>query len=189
MQKGDRLTGKTGQSIYEHISNYIDTCKNINASDEPKLQFFHYNVNDKARRLYRSIVQQIGKTFLKECSTSRNLFYYPRWQNRLSEYIHSSPLATVMKKRNVSVSEELNVFRENSTTVDAQDPPNHRIKMNLVIYMNDAVASLDWAQIPITQCATADNPWNIRNIFTALNAVWLHPENSPKPKQQCIYQR
>lgn len=43
--------------------------------------------------------------------------------------------------------------------------------------MHDAIVGLDWAQIAITQCAAANDSWNIHEISTALTTALRHNEN------------
>lgn len=80
-------------------------------------------------------------------------------------------------------SDGLEFLKKNNNKFGFQGPPNHWSDMDLVKYMHDAVAVLNWAQTAMTQCTVADVPWNYQKLFTALNAAWLHHEKLSQAKE------
>lgn len=56
--------------------------------------------------------------------------------------------------------------------IDVQGPPTHQSDLDLVVYLQNAAAGLEWARKPITECAAVDVPWNIHEFFTDLDAAW-----------------
>lgn len=88
-----------------------------------------------------------------------------------------------MKEKKKSVSDGLEFFKEKIIEFSVQGSPNHRSDMDLVKFMHDIVAGLEWARIAKTRCAASDIPWNIQNFFSTLDTAWLNYEKQDREKR------
>lgn len=78
-----------------------------------------------------------------------------------------------MVENKMSFSAVLGVSERKNHESFNEGPSRQRGYLNLIEYVYDAIAALDWAQIAVFYCAASDLSWITQNYFIAFDAAWL----------------
>lgn len=172
-----------GDDINEYFANYQNTCNDLNALDNQRLNYLHNLFDKGAERLYRNFYYPRATSFHDACEYVCNELNSETRQNRIRNYPQSLHVTKTMIEKNKSVNEAVEFIKERIIKLKIQGPNNHRRDVDLVEYMHDAVAGLDWDRTAITQCATAQTSSNIQMFSSALEILWLHCEGLIQAKR------
>lgn len=79
-----------------------------------------------------------------------------------------------MKEKHCPLNDELEHNRDTIATFGAQGAMNYPSGADIVEYLQDFVAGLEWAQYAMTASAASEHSWNQQKLLAGLDAAWMH---------------
>jgi len=131
----EKFSGKLGESITEHINNYLEVANEYGLDHGEKFLFFYHIFDGEAKRFYRIKVLVIVDDFASACQMMQEEFNNITRQNRVRKYLQSLRLNSIIKSRNCSIAEALEELRETITRYSPQGPMTHRSEEDKVDYL------------------------------------------------------
>ena len=89
-----------------------------------------------------------------------------------------------MQTKHCSVLEALEEIRETITKYTPQGPRNHQSDLDRVEYLHDAAIGSEWAKSALTQSAASTPAWTFQQLYTALDAAWIHEKRQQSAQRR-----
>ena len=179
-----RFSGKLGEDLAEHISNYMDAAKDYNLSSNQLLDYLHHILDGEAKRFYRHKVHGVVDTFSEACKILTEEYNSLTRQSRVRKHLQSLRLADVMKRKKLSITEGLEELRDVITRLTPQGPPTHRNDEDKVEYLYKAVVGATWAKSALSNSQSSSPPWNFHQLYSALDAAWLQEQEEKEARKR-----
>jgi len=163
-----KFFGGAEDALHEHVSGYLQICKDYNLNPEQQLRYLHNLFGGRAKRCYDLHVDGRVRSLAEALAKMNEEYNTPTRQTDVKHRVAGLRVSTFVAAGQTE-KEALETVRTMIDQLSPQLAPLNRADENLVDYLRGAVVGEPWADSVVSRIATTKP--SFQQLFLELDAA------------------